>query len=394
MHPNFSSSHRTQQAIHMIHVRTFLALALCPALMASINDAQAQSQPVTATAERAPVPRTATLGSVKSASEQIAQDRERLLNTPVPIHNPSEYAYNMLKALYEKAKGSDAALTRRAFVLAFVAKAKAGDVDAGYYAAAARMAKFGLSGGPDAELESGIGAAMRKGRPEAERDYAVLLRNGIGMAKDADKALALAKKAATSGLPSAYALLGEFYSEGIGTAADPAAATAAWKKAAEGGDIPGTLRYGEAATGAYGMKEDADVGIAQMKKAADAGDDRAQYFLGMSTEIGLYGLAKDLKAGTALVEKAADAGNPIAQTIMGLKYSRGAGVSRDADYANMYFEAAARNGNARAQLNFGVRMINGEGMAANREQGVAWLKKAAAQKNEDAMEQLQELGIK
>ncbi len=378
----------------MIDIRTFLALALCPAFMASINGAHAQSQPVAATAERAPVPRTATLGSVKSASEQIAQDRERLLNTPVPIHNPSEYAYNMHRALYEKARGSDAALTRRAFVLAFVAKAKAGDIDAGYYAAAARMAKFGLSGGPDAEMESGIGGAMRKGKPEAERDYAVLLSNGIGVAKDADKALALVKKAAASGLPSAYALLGVFYSEGIGTPADPAAATAAWKKAAEGGDIPGIFHYGEAATGAYGMKEDAALGIAQMKKAADAGDDRAQYFLGMSTEIGMYGLAKDLKAGTAFVEKAADAGNPAAQNIMGLKYSRGAGVSRDTEYANMYFEAAAKNGNARAQLNFGVRMIDGEGMTANREEGIAWLKKAAAQKNEDAIEQLQELGVK
>ena len=378
----------------MIHVRTWLALALGPVFMLSISGAHAQSQPATATAERALVPRIATLGSVKSASEQIAQDRERLLNTPVRIHNPSEYAYNMLNVLYEKARGSDASLTRRAFVLAFVAKAKAGDIDAGYYAAAARMAKFGLGGGPDAELESGIGAAMRKGKPEAERDYAVLLRNGIGVAKDADKALALAKKAAASGLPSAYALMGEFYSTGIGTAADPAAATAAWKNAAEGGDIPGTFRFGEAATGAYGMKEDAPLGIAQMKKAADAGDDRAQYFLGMSTEIGMYGLAKDLKAGTALVEKAADAGNPTAQNIMGLKYSRGAGVSKDPEYANMYFEAAAKSGNARAQVNYGGRMIDGEGMNANREEGIAWLKKAAAQKNADAIEQLLELGIK
>ena len=378
----------------MTHIRTFLGLVLGAAFISSVSCAHAQTQQLIITAEQAPVPKTMTLGTVKNAYEQIAQDRERLLNVPVQDHNYSEYAYNMLRALHERAKESDAALTRRAFVLTYVAKAKAGDMVAGYYAAAARFAKFGISGSDDKALERDIGAAMRKGKPEAERDYAVLLASGIGVAQAPDKAFALAKKAAASGLASAQALMGEFYSAGTGTAEDPVAATAAWKKAADGGDIPGTFRYGEAATGAYGMKEDAAIGVAQMKKAAEAGDDRAQYFYGMSTEIGMYGLAKDLKVGTALIEKAAEAGNLTAQNIMGLKYARGMGVSRDATYANMYFEAAAKNGNAEAQANFGVRMIDGTGMTVNREEGIAWLKKSAAQNHEDAISTLQKLGVK
>ena len=301
--------------------RTFLAVMISMAFITGTDTAKAQAQPITTTAETVPLSRIVTLGSVKSTSEQFAQDRERLLNTAAPSHNNGEYAYNMLRALYEKAKAADTALTRRAFVLTFVAKAKAGDIDAIYYAAAARLVKFGIGSAADEELEQGIGAAMRQGKPEAERDYAVLLANGIGMTKSPEKALALARKAAGTGLPSAHALLGEFYSAGTGTAEDPVAATAAWKKAAEGGDVPGTFRYGEAATGAYGTKEDAPGGIAHIKKAANAGDDRAQYFYGMSTEIGMYGLTKDLKAGTVLIEKAADAGNPKAQNIMGLKYT-------------------------------------------------------------------------
>ena len=57
----------------------------------------------------------------------------------------------------------------------------------------------------------------------------------------------------------------------------------------------------------------------------------------------------------------------------------------------MYLEAAARNGLADGQVNFGVRMIKGEGMAVNRAEGVAWIKKAAAQENEDAIELLEQL---
>lgn len=390
MSPKYPHPHPIKQATTMSHLRTLLALTLTGAFAAN----GACAQPLTVTAEQAPLPKTISLGSVKSADEQIAQDRERLLNLAAPSHNYSEYAHNMLRALYEKAKATDAALTRRAFVLAYVAKAKAGDVDAGYYAAAARLAKFGIGGGSNEALEKDIGAAMKKGKPEAERDYAVLLASGVGVAQAPDQALALAKKAASSGLPSAHALLGEFYSAGVGTRADPVAAAAAWKKAADGGDISATFRYGEAATGAYGMATDAAGGIAHIKRAAEAGDDRAQYFFGMSTEMGMYGLAKDVKVGTAYVEKAADAGNLAAQNIMGLKYSRGMGVSRDGEYANLYFEAAAKNGNAKAQANFGARMIDGEGMTANREEGIAWLKKAAAQNNENAISQLQELGVR
>ena len=367
-----------------------LPLALTLALALHLEMAAAQTQIPPATAEMAVVPKM-SLGSVKDARAQIAEDRERILNVPVQDHNYGDYAYNMLRGMHEKAKASNAALTRRAFVLSFSDKAKAGDVDAGYFLAAAKLSKFGISGSSDAELEKGIGAAMRKGKPEAERDYAVLLGDGIGVEKSPEKALALAKKAASSGLASAQSLLGDFYGAGVGAPENAVAAAAAWKKAADGGDIPGAFRYGQAATGGYGMKADPSAGILSVKRAADAGDDRAMYFYGMSTETGLYGLTKDINAGTAYVQKAADAGNPLAQNIMGLKYARGMGVGRDAEYANMYLEAAARNGLADGQVNFGVRMIKGEGMAVNRAEGVAWIKKAAAQENEEAIELLEQL---
>lgn len=377
---------------HITLALSIASLALAASLAASTNPAQAEQ--ITATAEMAPVPKTATLGSVRGMSEAIAEDRERILNAPVRVHTNTDYAFNMLTALFDKSKLTNTKLTKRAFVLALRDKGAAGDVDAGYLYGAARLSKFGAGSGADKEIEGNIAPAMKAGKPEAERDYAVLYRYGVGAEKNPEKALALAKKSAAAGLASASALLGDFYMDGVGTNADPVAAVAAWKKAADGGDVVGLLRYGEAATAGYGMAEDGPGGVAALKKAADLGEDRALFQYGFMREMGMYGLAKDMKIGTEYIEKAAHAGNADAQNIMGAKYSRGAGVAEDAVYANMYYEAAAINGNAKAQMNLGLRMINGKGMKENRADGIEWVKKSAAQNYQAAIDALKELGVK
>lgn len=378
---------------HHINLTFSIAsLALASSLTALTHTAQAEQ--ITAPAEMAPVPKTAPLGSVRGMSEALAEDRERILNAPIRIHNNTDYAFNMLTALYLKAKSVNASLTKRAFVLALRDKGAAGDVEAGYQYGAARLSKFGAGSGADQEIEGNIAPAMKAGKAEAERDYAVLHRYGMGAEKNPEKALALAKKSAAAGLASASALIGDFYRDGVGAKTDPVAAVTAWKKAADAGDIVGMLRYGEAATGGYGMDEDGPGGVAYLKKAADAGEDRALFQYGFMREMGMYGLTKDMKIGTEYIEKAAQAGNLDAQNIMGAKYARGAGVTQDDAYANMYYEAAALNGSAKAQMNFGLRMINGKGMNEDRANGIEWVKKSATQNYQAAIDALKELGVK
>jgi TPR repeat protein len=92
------------------------------------------------------------------------------------------------------------------------------------------------------------------------------------------------------------------------------------------------------------------------------------------------------------IDRAAMAGHPQAESVMGAKYAEGDGVPEDAAFACFYWEAGAKNGWPGAQLNYGLRKISGEGTTPDRAEGIAWLKKAAEQGNESAVEELAKLG--
>ncbi len=249
-----------------------------------------------------PVRPALELDTVKSVGAFYSEARTRIV-VPARVHNNADFAYNMLAALYAKAKAADAPLTMKQWVLAIHDRAVAGDVEAGYLYGAARMSKFGIGLGPDKEVEGYIGALMKKGRPEAERDYAVLYLSGKGVAESPTKAFALAKKAADTGLPSALTLLGQFYNAGIGTPRDVNAAYAAWKKAADAGDAIAQYNYGIGVAMGDEILKDESAGLSYLKKSADAGEDRAMFNYGVALSEGMGGLTADPKAGAEYIER-------------------------------------------------------------------------------------------
>ena len=307
-----------------------------------------------------------------------------MIIVPEKKHSDADYATNMLQAMYDKAKAKSPSLTTRAFVLAFHDKAVAGDVDAGYYYGAARMAAFGIGQGPDKEIEGYIGAAAKAGKLEAIRDYAVLTFLGVGVKDDPAAAYALAKKAADGGLPSGMSLAAEFLQAGAGVTQSLLDAALLFKKAAVAGDPIAAYNMGEILS-----ETDTVVSMKYMRDAATAGDDRGLLEYGMGLVYG-RGVAKDEAEGMKLVQMAAQIGNPRAQRLMGLIYLNGShGVKQDDTAGRLYMEAAAINGNSEAQIDFGLWNMDGDlGLTKDHDVGFQWVMKAAKQKNPRAAEEL------
>ncbi|MEO6993278.1 MAG: tetratricopeptide repeat protein, partial [Lacunisphaera sp.] len=338
-----------------------------------------------------PEPWTTITDPKKLTLEEATAARERILHTRERPHAFTDYAYLMLAKLYTQAKTADPKLTQRAWILAIHDRAIAGDEEAGYLWGAARLSRFAVGLGPNHELEHYIRAMMKKGKPEAERDYAILCLVGTGGEVDLDQAYTLAEKAADGGLPSAISLLGEWYWDGKGTDVDKVEAGKFWKRAADAGDPVAQYYYGTNTASGEGLPKDEAVGVAYLRKASEAGYDLAMLDYGIALELGLYGQAKDAAMGTMYIDRAALAGNVTAQNFMGKKYAAGRGVAQDDAWACVYWRAAAQNGNADAQFSLGSALLNGEGVAKDKTEAVKWLTQASAHDNTDATDLLDQI---
>ena len=85
------------------------------------------------------------------------------------------------------------------------------------------------------------------------------------------------------------------------------------------------------------------------------------------------------REGLRHIQHAADAGSSEGQHRLALVYALGlAGTPRNDSRAVELFEKAAAAGNARAQLNLGILYLRGQGVTADLIQARAWLEKAAA----------------
>jgi TPR repeat protein len=85
------------------------------------------------------------------------------------------------------------------------------------------------------------------------------------------------------------------------------------------------------------------------------------------------------REGLRHIQHAAEAGSSEGQHRLALVYALGlAGTPRNDSRAVELFEKAAAAGNARAQLNLGILYMRGQGVTADLIQARAWLEKAAA----------------
>jgi dienelactone hydrolase len=148
--------------------------------------------------------------------------------------------------------------------------------------------------------------AAARHQPQAEWELALLLSRGTGVARDAPRALALARAAAEAGDGPGTNVYGSMIRDGVGRASDDAEAAVWFQRATD-------------LVSSYGMMN-----------------------LGRFLWDGRGGLARDRAAATALWRRAIyQDGNPWAQLLLAQALESGEGVAADAAEARTLYQAAA-----------------------------------------------------
>jgi uncharacterized protein len=298
---------------------------------------------------------------------------------------------------------------------ALEAKAEAGDPEAETTLALAYHDAV-LLRRDDAKALQLLHRAADKGFMAADESLGIFAETGIGMAKPApEEAIAWYEKAVQQGSLDAATNIALMYSGGIGVPKDAARAMTWFRKAAEGGDA--TAQYNLAlvyvrgngiprdykefvhwATAAAdhgvvpalldlgsfymhprdGAPADVDRAIHFYEKAANLGNARAQAIVGNIFATGIQG-KPDYEQAVKWYRKAADQGEPNAEFGLGLRYALGQGVATDMENARRLFTSAADQGQPDAQYALASVLEEGNGIPADPSRAAHYYQLAAEQ---------------
>ena len=191
-------------------------------------------------------------------------------------------------------------------------------------------------------------AAAATGNTEALAILGQMYLSGQqGVPQDYAQAYRYFWQAAKQKNPSGLFNLGLMYWQGMGVAKQPEKALTYFKAAREAGHMKAG-RY----IGLYHEQHGDDaLAVDDYQQAANAGDITSQYYLGRAYELG-KGIPRDYAQALAWYTKAAARGDTIASDgMVGLAslYEHGEGVTEDLAMARRYYEQAAKLGNLQAQ---------------------------------------------
>lgn len=178
--------------------------------------------------------------------------------------------------------------------------------------------------------------------------------------KDLKAALAEYERGKDAGQAECMLRSADFYLEGRGTEKDADRGIAILRKAAEGGSPVAHFRM--AVHHLSGEKPDIGVGYAHLVAAASGNLVEAQNELGLFYLSGKLGSA-DAPAGVAWLTRAAQNGNAAAQNNLATLYERGAaGVARNLENAGQLYTLAANQGHGPATLALARLLSDGGGV--------------------------------
>ena len=174
---------------------------------------------------------------------------------------------------------------------------------------------FQQVGNAEMAFQSYMVAASDYGRPEAQLEVARCYQNGIGVAKNAENAIAWYKKAAEQGDAEAQCALGEFYYQAFGVEKNEKEARRWYEAAATQGNATAQYMTGR-------LYAELSYNVAAVKwytKAAEQNCPEAQCELGKCYETG-DGVGKNEAKAVELYRKATEQGYAEAQYKMGECY--------------------------------------------------------------------------
>lgn len=163
------------------------------------------------------------------------------------------------------------------------------------------------------------------------------------------------------------------FKEGIGTAKDLEKAMHYYAKAGNGGSVEAQLQLGVMLMNA----NDFTHAVKWLEKGSKNGDLVSTYYYGKLLLEG-KGINQDVQEGVVLVLKAAEAGLPAAQLEAGNLYLNANGVMKNADLAASWFHKAALQGNVAAEWKLGDCYRTGTGFPKTFEKALFWYSEAAS----------------
>ena len=227
----------------------------------------------------------------------------------------------------------------------------------------------------------------KSGEAEAQNALGEAYYDGKGVTENLPEAVKWFTKAAEQENAKAEYNLGVCYYYGNGVYQNYGEAVKWYTKAAEQG-------YAEAqnSLGYYYENDELNPkkGVEWYTKAAEQGLPIAQCNLGVCYKNG-DGVEKNLEEAVKWYTKAANQGYADAQYYLALSYDKGEGVAKNDSEAMNWCLKAIKNNSPEAAYYYGDMLLDGnkeKGITKNIPEGVKYLRKAADQKNLDAINML------
>jgi len=290
---------------------------------------------------------------------------------------------------------------------------------------------------PSGESEpiGGMGtSSMFAAKPPPKADLELRRAFEAARRRDFEAAYPVIVRHADGGDTWAQALLGAMLIEGMGIAKDPQRGLAVLRKSAEGGNVFGMNGLGRVYAVEEGIRRDYVEAVNWMRKAAIRGSGPAYFNIGLMYYRG-WGVNQDTEAAESCFRNAMELGviegrtnlryfylwekaispdvmdrmfkksrsaielydngqygdaltkfrtlasnnNAVAQNYLGFMHSRGQGVEKSPLMAVNYYRRAAQKGVRSAQFNLALAYATGRGAQEDQTQAFEWYYKAALQ---------------
>lgn len=221
----------------------------------------------------------------------------------------------------------------------------------------------------------------KKGSVFSNMLIASCYQNGLGVAKDVNKAIPYLTAAAEKNCVPAQRDLGMILIN------DKKAMEAApwFKRGSENGDIPCTFYYGKLLVEGLGVKANKKEGANYLLKAADSGFPQAMYYVGNCYMSG-DGLTKNAEQAVKWYKLAAGKGVHNAQWALAQCYREGNGTDINYDQALYWYAESASKGHNRAFKNLITDSIAGSPF-------IAYMKGIKAYTNKDYDDALKQFKV-
>ncbi|CAE7337121.1 esiB [Symbiodinium sp. CCMP2592] len=214
---------------------------------------------------------------------------------------------------------------------------------------------------------------------------------GLGVARDVQKAREFWERSMEMGHPKAPTNLGLLYQSGEGVAQDFRKAKELYELGIKRGDDTAPATLGVLYEGGQGIVQDLRRARELYEMGVETGDRRACYQLGHLYQFGL-GVARDFKRAREFYELGTQRGDATSPVFLGSMYLLGQGVAKDFRRARELFELGMQRGDARAPASLGLLYQKGQGVAEDLKKAEDCYKIGIARGDDFAVKQLLHLG--